>query len=203
MKPATDSDFWNQRFLEPGWAYGTEPNDFLKAQAGHIPMGEVLCLAEGEGRNAVHLAALGYAVSAMDFSSTGLAKAQALALERGVNIHTFVADLGAFDPGEGRWQGIVSIFVHPLTTLRRALHQHMVRALAPGGVILLEAYATNQLKLGTGGPREPERLCSLEDLTEDFAGLETMICHELERDVQEGKYHRGTSAVLQFMGRKP
>lgn len=201
--PSGNPEFWDQRYGEPGWAYGTEPNDFLRAEASRIPLGEVLCLAEGEGRNAVYLAGLGYLVEAIDQSSAGLAKAQALAAQRGAKIRTTQADLAEFDPGRSRWQGIVSIFVHLPALLRRLVHERMVQALAPGGILLLEAYAPAQLALGTGGPKEPERLGSLDELAMDFAGLEPLISREVQRDIQEGKYHHGHGAVLQFIGRKP
>src|SRR5439155_17255686 len=77
---------WDSRYSEPGWAFGTEPNDFLREQAHHMPQGRVLCLAEGEGRNAVWLAGQGHAVTAVDQSSAGLDKAQRLARRRGVRI---------------------------------------------------------------------------------------------------------------------
>ena len=201
--PSGNPGFWDQRYGEPGWAYGTEPNDFLRSEANRIPLGEVLCLAEGEGRNAVYLAGLGYQVEAIDQSSTGLAKAVALAAQKSVTIRTMQADLVEFDPGRSRWQGIVSIFVHLPAPLRRLIHGRMVQALAPGGLLLLEAYAPAQLAIGTGGPKEPERLCSLDELVVDFEGLEPLISRELQRDIQEGKYHQGNGAVLQFLGRKP
>ncbi len=47
---------WDQRYLAPEYVCGTAPNAFAEAMAGHIPEGPVLCLAAGEGRNAVHLA---------------------------------------------------------------------------------------------------------------------------------------------------
>ena len=195
--------FWDQRYSEPGWAYGTEPNDFLKAEAGQIPPGEVLCLAEGQGRNAVYLASLGYQVKAVDQSAAGLAKAQSLAALRGVEIRTQQVDLAEFDLGHACWQGIVSIFVHLPAALRRAVHQRAVAALASGGILLLEVYAPAQLELGTGGPKELDRLGSLEDFQQDFAELEVLICRELRREIDEGKYHQGQGAVIQFLGRKP
>lgn len=200
--PPPQSGFWDQRYSEPGWAYGTEPNDFLKAEVATIPLGEVLCMAEGEGRNAVFLAARGYRVLAVDQSAAGLAKAHTLATERGVSVRTLQADLADYDFGSELWQGIVSIFVHLPAPLRRLVHRRAAQALAPGGILLLEAYAPAQLELGTGGPREPERLCSLEDLLEDFKGLEILIGRELRRDVMEGKFHKGPGAVVQILARK-
>ena len=198
-----DAGFWDRRYLEDGWAYGTEPNDFLKAEAARIPAGRVLCLAEGEGRNAVHLAGLGYQVEAVDQSSAGLAKARSLATERGVQVLTRQADLAVLDLGRACWQGIVAIFVHLPMPLRRDLHRRVVAALAPGGVLLAEAYAPGQIHLGTGGPNDPARLCTLEDLREDFLGLDWEIARALRRDLREGKYHSGQGSVIQLLGRKP
>jgi SAM-dependent methyltransferase len=201
-RPVLNAEFWDRRYREDDWAYGTEPNDFLKAEAGRIPMGEVLCLAEGQGRNAVHLAGLGYRVEAVDQSEAGLARAGLLAAQRGVPLRTRKADLAEFDLGRNRWQGIVSIFVHLPMPLRREVHRRAVAALAPGGVLLMETYAPEQIALGTGGPKEPGRLCSLQDLREDFQGLEWLIARELRREVREGRYHDGLAAVIQLLGRK-
>ena len=114
---------WDERFSEPGFAYGTEPNDFLASVADRIPMGRVLSLAEGEGRNAVFLAGLGYEVTAVDSSRVGLAKAEGLAAERGVTIATVNADLADFEIEPGVWQGIISIFCHLPPVVRAAVHE--------------------------------------------------------------------------------
>ena len=104
--------FWDDRYRSETYAYGVEPNDFLRASAARIPPGRVLCLAEGEGRNAVFLASLGYAVTAVDLSSEGLRKAERLARERGVTIDVVQADLGEYEPEAGAYAGVVSIFAH-------------------------------------------------------------------------------------------
>ncbi len=98
-----------QRYKEEGFAYGTAPNDFLKAEYSKIPRGgKVLCLAEGEGRNAVFLAKQGYSETAVDQSAVGLEKAQDFAAENGVEITMVVADLADYDLGVEAWDGIVS-----------------------------------------------------------------------------------------------
>jgi hypothetical protein len=43
---------WDERYSGETHAYGTEPNDFLKEMAARLPTGKILCLGEGEGRNA-------------------------------------------------------------------------------------------------------------------------------------------------------
>ena len=87
---------WDARYSGAEYVYGTAPNDFLASVADQIPKGWVLSLAEGEGRNAVYLAGLGYKVLAVDSSAVGLGKAQQLAKEYDVAIETRVADLADF-----------------------------------------------------------------------------------------------------------
>ena len=196
---------WNERYSEPGFAYGAEPNDFLAANAERYlpPNGEILSLAEGEGRNAVFLARRGFRVTAVDGSAVGLEKARALAAKHGVDLQTVVADLDAFDLGVERWDGIVSIWCHLPTELRARVHRSIVSALRPGGVFLLEAYTPEQLGYKTGGPSSVEMLMTLAALRSELADLDFLVGEEKLREVHEGKYHDGTSAVLQVVARKP
>lgn len=197
-----DVAFWNERYARPDYAYGEAPNAFVVQAAGHIPAGPVLCLAEGEGRNAVHLATLGYRVTAVDQSEVGLGKARVLAAKRGVAIETVRVNLADYSIQPRAWAGIVSVFAHLPPALRRRVHADAVAGLRPGGVFILEAYTPAQLALGTGGPKSPELLMTLAGLREELAGLELLIGHELERDVCEGAYHTGRGAVVQILGRR-
>lgn len=191
---------WNERFGEPGYAYGTEPNVFIREEAWRVPTGAVLCLAEGEGRNAVYLATLGHDVTAVDVSSAGLRKAAALARERAVELTLVEADLAEYHIAPGRWQGIVAVFAHLPPPLRARLHREAVQGLAPGGVFLLAAYTPAQLALGTGGPRAPELLMTLETLREELRGLDLVVARERERELHEGAYHAGRSALVEVVG---
>lgn len=196
---------WDERYAQDGYAYGTAPNDFLAASAARYlpPGGEVLSLAEGEGRNAVFLAELGFRVTGVDGSAVGLAKARALAAERGVSIETVVADLAAYDLGVARWDGVVSIWCHTPPAVRASLHRAVVAALRPGGVFVLEAYTPAQLEHRTGGPPVAEMMMTREGLAQELAGLELLVAEELEREVHEGRYHDGLSAVVQLVAKKP
>lgn len=196
---------WDQRYGEPGFAYGTEPNDFLAANAErYLPAGgEILSLAEGEGRNAVFLARLGFRVTGVDGSAVGLEKARKLAAQRGVEIRTVVADLAHFDLGVERWDGVVSIWFHTPSVTRARIHRSVVAALRPGGALLLEAYTPKQLELGTGGPPTADWLMTAAALRDELAGLELLLIEEKIREVNEGRFHGGPSAVLQVVARKP
>lgn len=196
-------DFWNSRYAAAGFAYGTAPNDFLAGAAARLPAGgTVLCLAEGEGRNAVWLAQQGYRVTAVDASAVGLAKARALAAERGVAIATICADLTDFAIVPAAWDGIVSIFCHLPPPLRLAVHRACVAGLAPGGVLLLEGYTPRQLAYRTGGPPQLELLYEAETLRDDFTGLELELLQEVVREVREGSCHTGSGAVVRVVARK-
>jgi SAM-dependent methyltransferase len=194
---------WDERFSEPGFAYGTEPNDFLASVAERLPTGKILCLAEGEGRNAVYLAELGYEVTAVDTSTVGLAKAEALAEQRGTRIETVQADLTEYPIEATAWQGIVSIFCHLPPVIRGAVHERCLRGLSPSGVFILEGFTPRQLELGTGGPRSRELLMELDTIRRELAGLRFEIARETEREMVEGKYHRGQAAVVQILAVKP
>ena len=196
-------NFWNERYGTEDFAYGTAPNGFVVEQAGRIPAGRVVCVGAGEGRNAAHLAGLGYSVVAVDGSKTGAVKTKRLAAERGVEVETVTADLRDHDLGDQVWQGAVAIFCHLPSELRRLVHRGIVRSLASGGVLLFESYTPAQLGRGTGGPPVRDMLCSLDDARREFEGLDFEIAHELERDVNEGRYHTGTAAVVQLVGVKP
>ncbi len=198
-----DASHWNERYAAAGHLYGTEPNGFLAAMAPLIPPGPVLCLAEGEGRNAVHLAARGHRVTAVDQSAVGLAKAQRLASTRGVALETVVADLAGYPLSPGGWAGIISIFAHLPVPLRRKVHAAVANGLKPGGVFILEAYTPAQLAFETGGPKDPALLMRLDDLRAELAGLDLSVAREIERDVVEGSGHRGRAAVVQVIGLKP
>lgn len=193
---------WNERYSEPGFAYGTAPNEFLASVVDRIPKGKILSLAEGEGRNAVYLASRGYEVTGVDGSAVGLSKARELAIQRNVTLATIHADLGEFVITPGAWDGIVAIYCHLPSALRILLHQAAVRGLRPGGVFVLEAFSKEQLAYGTGGPQSLDMLMSLDELKRELAGLELIHAVQVERDVLEGRGHTGLASVVQILGVK-
>lgn len=194
---------WDARYARDEYVYGTAPNDFLASVAHRIPPGPVLCLGDGEGRNGTHLAGLGHEVTSVDASAVGLAKARSLAEARGVRLHTVHVDLADYAIDPGAWAGIVSIFLHLPPALRARVHAAAVAGLRPGGVFVLEAYTPDQLRYGTGGPREPELLMTRAALERELQGLDLEIAQELTRTMAEGLVHHGDSAVVQVLGIKP
>jgi SAM-dependent methyltransferase len=197
------TSFWDERYGSDDYAYGVEPNDFLRSEAHRIPPGPVLCLAEGEGRNAVFLARLGHPVTAVDLSIEGLRKAERLARRHGVTIETIQADLTTFELGLDRWSGIVAIFAHLPPPVRHRIHSQIPQALRVGGCLVLETYRPEQLALGTGGPKDLSLLSTLAELRDQLSPLELVVARDTNREIHEGRFHDGPSATVQLVGIRP
>lgn len=202
-RPTSPKDLWEARYREPHYVYGTEPNEFLRDSVATLAPGDALCLAEGEGRNAVFLAERGHRVTSVELTEAGVAKTRALAAERGVTVDAHVGDLAGFDLGRERWDLVVSIFAHVPPPVRRAVHGALAGALRPGGRLVLEAYTPDQIGRGTGGPPVPELTMTLEGLRDELAGLEFEHAEERLRPVLEGPGHTGLGAVVQIVARRP
>jgi SAM-dependent methyltransferase len=197
---------WDARYSQEAFFYGTRPNDFLVSQVNKVPSNaKVLCLAEGEGRNAVYLAEQGHKVVAIDQSAVGLEKARSLAQQRNVSITTEVCDLDGYHLGDNQWDAVVSISAHTPPAIRKNIHGQLQQALKPGGIFILEAYRPEQIDMpGVGGP-PAEALplfMRLEELRAELQGLAFEIGREVERDIQEGEHHKGLSAVVQILAVK-
>lgn len=196
-------EFWEERYSEEGFAYGTIANEFLMSQQHRFKPGmKCLAVGDGEGRNGVWLAGQGLDVLSVDYSSVGMAKARQLAASRNVPLKTECVDLTQWQWPVNEFDLVVAIFIHFSPELRPALHRNMLAALTPGGVIILEAYEKGQLQYKTGGPPVEEMLYSEAILKEDFATAETLHSEHAIVELSEGKYHKGRSSVLRWVVRK-
>ena len=195
---------WNQRFAREDYIFGREPNAYLKAQAGRLaPGGRVLCVADGEGRNSVWLAAQGHRVDAFDIAEAGVAKARALAAAAGQSVNFSVADCDTWPWPVAAYDAVVAIFVQFADPpMRERLFAHMVRALVPGGLLVLQGYTPEQLGYRTGGPPQVSHLYTPQDLRTAFASLEILDLQAYEADLTEGTQHSGRSALVGLVARK-
>ncbi|MFJ7935121.1 class I SAM-dependent methyltransferase [Sporosarcina sp. NPDC096371] len=193
---------WHERFSTEEYVYGKEPNEFLVSAVQELPKGKVLCIAEGEGRNAVYLASLGFDVTSWDFAQAGLDKTKQLADEKGVVVTTELRDLAEVTWEEGQWDAIIHIFGHfPRNVLDRTL-VGIKKALKPGGFYISELYTKEQLRYGTGGPRNEEMLCDPINLLKQFNGYFVKHFHIGEVNRVEGQLHTGTAHVVQSVFQK-
>lgn len=205
-KEMTASERWNSKYADTEFYYGREPNDFLKVVSGIIrPGARVLSLGEGEGRNAVFLARRGHRVTCVDASSVARDKALSLAREAGVEIGYEVMDLEAIELQkvwpEGSFDAIVAVWCHLPSRRRGELHAQVSKWLARDGVFILEAYTPEQLKNGTGGPKETDLLYRPDAVRLELSELKLELFQTVERDIHEGQGHHGKSATLQVIGR--
>lgn len=197
------TNHWHERFKAEAYMYGKEPNAFVKEIAGKLPKGgKVLCIAEGEGRNAVYLAMLGFSVTAWDYAASGLEKTKRLAEERNVTVATELYNLAEVEWESEQWDAIVHVFGHfPKDVMDYAL-DGVKKALKPGGYYLSELYTKEQLQYGTGGPSNEEMLVNPRELLETFESyfVEHFYVGEVHR--QEGILHTGDAHVVQCLFQK-
>ncbi|MCB0555726.1 MAG: class I SAM-dependent methyltransferase [Phaeodactylibacter sp.] len=194
--------FWNERYSESEYVYGKAPNAFLREQLQRISPSAALFPAEGEGRNAVYAARLGWQAFCFDYSEMGRKKALALAEEAGVPIDYQVADLHEYHFPRQTFGLVGLFFAHQPPADRKFLHEQCYESLRPGGMIILEAFAKGQAKYQSGGPKQEELLFSEEELRSDFPGLEIQYLEEMETTLSEGPYHSGAARVIRLAGKK-
>lgn len=200
-------DFWNQRYAEREWAYGKDPNEFLKQELLKVNPGKILFPAEGEGRNAVFAAENGWDVSAIDLSEAGRVKALSLAKEKRVTINYEVGDLNAISIPEEKYDAVALIFAHFPASFKTSIHQKIARAVKPGGLIILEGFSRDHLRFSetnpsAGGPRDPEMLFTTTEMSELFPNFTPLVLEQKETKLSEGLYHVGLSSVVQYVGKK-
>ncbi len=202
------AEFWDERYRGEGFSFGTEPNAFLASQAYRLKPGmRVLVPGDGEGRHGVWLAQQGLAADTVDVSPLGVAKAQALAKARGVQINAQIADLLDWDWPAWRYDVVASLYIHFFDPDRPRMHRAMLDALKPGGIVIFEAFRAEQLEYqkihGSGGPRTADMLCSRAKLQSDFAAAKFLLLEEAEVELNEGPRHKGAAAVIRAVVQKP
>lgn len=203
-------EFWNERYQEEGWAYGSEPNEFVKQELLSLKDTSnvnVLFPAEGEGRNAVFAATLGFHVSAFDISNSGQQKALSLAAKSEVGIDYRVAGFDSVDFSEGTFDVVVFCYTHFPRAIQQTFISKMLAFLKPNGKIIFECFSENNIPYReknpqVGGPDNIDMLYSIESVNELFSSCNTINAAEVITTLNEGKYHVGEACVIRMTGRK-
>lgn len=201
------TDRWNERYRQSEFAYGKHPNQYLKEQLEKLPAGSILFPAEGEGRNAVFAARLGWTVSAFDISVEGKNKALQLAETNHVTIHYEVGALEALPYAPEQFDAMALIYAHFPADIKSQYHQTLSNYLRKGGMLIFEAFSKNHLEYlakneNVGGPKDLGSLFSIDEIKSDFANYEILELAEKEIELSEGLYHNGMGSVIRFLGRK-
>lgn len=200
------AEMWNRRYDGDDFLFGTAPNAWLRTHAGvWSPGAHVLCVADGEGRNGVWLAQRGLLVTAFDIADKAVAKSRALAdrLEVVDRIQTQIADVDGYDWPVDALDGVAAIFVQFADPpLRERMFARIAAALRPGGAMVLQGYTPEQVGRGTGGPPQASHMYTETMLRDAFADLEILELQTYEDDVNEGRGHRGCSALIGMVARR-
>jgi SAM-dependent methyltransferase len=198
-------DFWDNRYDRPGYLFGEKPNAFLASKVELVRQHRrALAVADGEGRNGVWLAEQGLEVTSIDASRVALAKADRLAMSRGVQLRTQLIDIADYEWPESRFDLVVAIFIQfAPPALRDDIFAGIVRTLEPGGTLLMQGYRPEQLGYGTGGPQQVDQLYTEKLLRNRFAELEIISLDSHDSELHEGTGHGGVSALIDLVAVKP
>ncbi len=201
------SDFWNERYSVSEYVYGEHPNTYLKEKLETMPVGNILFVGEGEGRNGVYAAKLGWNVTAFDISMEGKRKAESLACKNNVHIDYHVGELHELNFKKEYFDVVVLIFTHFPTKSRAFIHKELTNYLRLGGTVIMEAFSKKQIKHqikgdSVGGPKNIDMLYTIEDIQSDFESFEVLELKETEVFLAEGDHHKGLSSVIKFVGKK-
>lgn len=205
MKPAISK--WNERFsATDDYLFGKKANAFLVRHAqSRLAAGmKVLAIADGEGRNGVWLAEQGCEVWSIDAAPAATEKAKKLAVEHGVEMHIETADATAMDWDARQYDMVAGIFFQFANPeLRASLFAGMKRAVKPGGYLLIEGYGLKQLEYKTGGPSIVDHLYTIDLLRDTFQDMQIEVLEEYDAELEEGDRHKGLSALVDLVAKKP
>lgn len=186
MDPDTMQQMWDGRYTERGAVWGSEPNRFLVDIASDLEPGTALDLGCGQGRNALWLASLGFTVTGLDLSPVAVGQAEEMAAELGVDATFKAVDLMAWDPEGQVWDLVLLAYIHLPDAMRKEVHATAVRAVAPGGRIVVIAHHLDNLESGTGGPSNPDWLFTQAQLADDFSSLDIVRNERVVRPTEQG-----------------
>jgi SAM-dependent methyltransferase len=194
---------WDQRYASETYIYGIEPNDWFAEKLNIMKTGRLLLPGEGEGRNAVWAASIGWDVTAVDQSPEGQRKALQLATDKDVTINYQVKDIRCFRNHENSFDAIGLIYLHMPAEYRRKVHHELINMLKPGGCLILEAFSKEQFELNSGGPKDLNLLYDPDEIKEDFKSLRVLEFHNIRIHLEEGELHQGIADVIRLFARKP
>ncbi len=198
---------WNDRYSTEAFAYGEQPNNYLKEQLAPLKPGTILFPAEGEGRNAVFAATLGWTVSAFDISIEGKNKALRLAEAHQVTIDYQVGDFQTMNFKPEQFDALALIYAHFPADIKSFYHKTLSTYVHKNGIVIFEAFSKRHIDYiavneKVGGPKDIAMLFSIDEIKSDFADYDIIELEETEIELNEGLFHNGKGSVIRFVGRK-
>ena len=193
---------WNNRYGGGEYLFGKEPNEYFKSKIDSLQPASILLPGEGEGRNAVYAAKLGWQVTALDFSKIALKRAKQFAENENVKIDFRYVHL-LNDELPAKTYDVVGIsFLHFNGDNKRLVHTKLRNALKTKGIVILECFSEEQMKLITGGPRNKGSLYTTDELKEYYHGFEFFELEYKKVLLREGEAHQGEGYVVRMFAQK-
>lgn len=189
---------WNQRFSNPEFIYGLEPNAFFKDQLKKLVTGTLLLPGDGEGRNALWAAKGGWNVTSFDFSDEAVKKANNLFKTNGVKVNCTHSDIESFYTNT-RFDVIALIYIHLPSAIRKEACEKMGEFLKPDGRIILECFHPDQLSRFSGGPKNPDLFPTIDELRSYFSPISILSLSREEVELNEGPLHQGKAIVIRMV----
>lgn len=171
-----DAERWNAKYANRDDVGDADP--WLTDHADRLIAGvktggeprHALDLACGLGANALYLAELGYATTALDISETALSLVAETARQRGLAITTRACDLDTWR--SNNQYDVISVFRY----LDRRLFPRIIAALAPGGLLFYQTF--NALHLNTHPQFNADFVLQPGELAASFSSLTIIECKE-------------------------
>jgi SAM-dependent methyltransferase len=167
-----DQEAWEERYSSRTAIWSGRPNPQLVTEAADLTVGTALDVGSGEGADALWLAARGWQVTAVDFSTVALQRAttqaDTLGPEISSRIHWLHADLTAWTPTQETFDLVSAQFMHLPTALRQPLFARLAAAVAPGGTLLLVGHHPSDLQTTIPRPPYPDVFFTAEQVAESL-----------------------------------
>jgi cyclopropane fatty-acyl-phospholipid synthase-like methyltransferase len=192
---------WDKRYDSDEYIYGLKPNQFLSININTLKPGKILLPGDGEGRNSIYAAKLGWEVTAFDYSNSGKEKALKLTESYNLEINYEISDVNNFQTKKS-FDVISIVFLHLTKETRIPFHKNLYKFLNPGGKVILECFSKSQIKNNSGGPKNLDLLYSIEDIKTDFSEYQIELLEETQVNLDEGPLHQGIANVIRLIARK-
>ncbi len=157
--------------------------------------------AEGQGRNAIYAASKGWQVDAFDFSEVAQEKALAFAKQKKVVINYELKSIEDFK-ADKKYDVVALLYVHLPEAIRQQFHKAIYDSIKPGGYLVVEAFAKEQLAFDSGGPKDVALLYDAPSICSDFPFIHLLSCGQSVVELDEGAYHKGKAALLRMTGQR-
>jgi len=205
-KVKTGGEMWDLRYSSDEYAYGKEANIWLSERISQLNPSQnnrALFPADGEGRNAVWAARIGWNSEVFDLSIIGKQKCQRLAEEHAVSVNYEVDDLALREFPEQIFDLIACYWFHTPSEIRKVHMPRMLHSLKSGGHFIMEGYHTSQMTMQSGGPKSLDLLFDLDEVLGELIGEDAPKMHIIHTAVtstilNESTLHEGQARVVRF-----